>query len=323
MRIYLKPRIHVTLISMHDSGYRVNGGIGFTIEEPKGVCSFRQSANFNLTDRRKTPLNAAEIAQIKEMLEIVRREYNIRLHLDIDINDNLLSHYGMGAGTGIKLACLEALFSINNIAYDQDLLVKYSGRGGASGVGINTYFHGGLVVDLGRKNVGDSFRPSSTNTNPAVPLLLNRVEMPDWPIGICIPSNLAPKTREEEIAFFERICPLTEADSYQTAYHSLFGLLASAMEADKETFSASLKALQECKWKKAERKEYGAKLAELEKQLYNAGATSVGMSSLGPMLFFVSNIDLRTVQEQMEGTDCDILFTRPSNTGREIEMSGC
>ena len=52
LRITAFPRIHMTLIGMNSDGYRINGGIGFSITDPKFLFSFTKSPNFQFIDDR-------------------------------------------------------------------------------------------------------------------------------------------------------------------------------------------------------------------------------------------------------------------------------
>lgn len=134
-----------------------------------------------------------------------------------------------------------------------------------------------------------------------------------------MPAAIAHKTQTEEREFFRRTCPLPADKVYETVYHTLFGLYAALREADRAAFCTALKAVQNCAWKLAERREYGEALFELEKTIYAAGADAVGMSSLGPSLFFLAD-DVNSVVSKMREMrpDCDWLITRPDNRGREI-----
>jgi beta-ribofuranosylaminobenzene 5'-phosphate synthase len=143
--------------------------------------------------------------------------------------------------------------------------------------------------------------------------------MPDWEIGICIPLSIPHKSQAEERAFFERTCPLPTEAVYETLHHALFGLYAAIREADRTTFCRALRAVQACAWKKAERLEYGAALTDIEQALYANGAEAVGMSSLGPSLFFLAdNVPDIVNQMRLTRSDCEWLVTRPANYGRQL-----
>lgn len=319
MKICVKPRIHISLISMHADGPRVNGGIGFALEDPKGILSFNTSDRFALNDRRTTPLTGSELEQLEAVLSETQSSLNLKHNVQVLLEGDMLTHYGMGSGTAIRLACLEALLTLNKRNATKHELIRYSNRGGTSGIGINTYFDGGFVFDLGAKNQQTGLLPSSRVRRPELPLLLDALDMPDWKVGLCIGKTLETKTQQEEADFFERTCPISAHGSYELLYHSLFGVYASLRENDLETFGEAIKQIQQCEWKRKERSEYGEELLKLESKLYQLGANCVGMSSLGPLLFFLALDEVyKRIVNGMQKEDCYIIVTPCSNSGREI-----
>jgi beta-ribofuranosylaminobenzene 5'-phosphate synthase len=224
---------------------------------------------------------------------------------------------GFGSGTAIRLAAIEGLYLLNGYVYTSDGLIAASGRGGTSGVGVHTYFQGGYSFDVGRKS-GVLAPSCSVESKYTKPLHIVGGEMPDWKIGICIPNSICPKSEAEEKEFFASTCPIEPHESYEATYHAVFGLLAGAKDGCLDSFCEAVRNIQQCKWKSAERSLYGDGLFEIEKALYDCGASAVGMSSLGPSLFFVG-ADIDTVCEKAKKLlDCNIFVTTPRNNGREI-----
>lgn len=318
--IKAKPRIHITLIGMDADGYRVNGGVGFCIEEPVVRLKFSCADDFEVVDHRVSALTVSEIGRIYSIIERERINFKFNNDIRIEIDGEMLTHYGLGSGTAIRLACLEALHILNGSMPPTDVLVAASGRGGTSGIGINTYFTGGFIVDLGRRADQQIHQPSHLSEDRLkLPLLMQRLDMPDWNIGLCIPTNCSPKSEEEEADFFRKTCPIPPDEVYRTLYHGIYGLYAAVRERDLEAFNLAIRTIQECAWKLAERKEHGSNLLELEKQLYHCGALSVGMSSLGPTLFFLGENILEIIRK-MKGlaSNCIFLSTKPANAGRTL-----
>ena len=303
---------------MHNGKYRINGGLGFAIADPSCELTFSAATDFAIDDQRVISLDGNESERLITLLQAEQKRHAFSVAAEITITGNMRAHSGFGSGSAISLACLEALHRLNGSIPTPEELVVASGRGGASGVGIHSYFSGGCVFDLGRAADNNSHAPSHQVT-ASRPLLLDQLPMPDWEIGICIPLSIPHKSQAEEQAFFERTCPLPAEAVYETLYHSLFGLYAAIRDADRTTFCHALRAVQACAWKKAERLEYGEALIEIEQVLYANGAEAVGMSSLGPSLFFLAD-NVAEIIDQMRLTrhDCEWLLTRPANCGREL-----
>jgi len=319
LQLFISSRLHLTLLAIHKGEYRINGGLGFAVKSPKCKLNFIKSSTFSVRDHRKNPATTVETERLCSLLGTEKNRHQFKYALDISIDGNMRSHAGFGSGTAVTLACLEALHLLNDSDITPAELIAVSGRGGTSGVGIHSYFSGGYVFDLGRKIDGSPIAPSHLNDDKPAPLLLDQGIMPDWEIGICMPAAIPHKSEAEEREFFERTCPLPADKVYETVYHTLFGLYAALREAERSAFCKALKAVQNCAWKQAERWEYGEDLLEIERAIYVAGADAVGMSSLGPSLFFMAD-DVNSVVERMRKArpDCEWLVTRPDNRGREI-----
>jgi len=318
--IEVNPRLHLTLIGMNKEGYRINGGVGFTVQEPSLRLHFSRSEGFALSDTRYSPFSRQEILRIKKIIDQEKRKIRARHNIRIEIKGEMPTHFGFGSSSATRLACLEALYLLNNKKPERERLVFSSGRGGTSGIGINVYFDGGLVIDLGRKTKDFSYRPSQLSENrKKLPLMMQRIEMPKWEVGICIPNKIPHKSEKEEARFFRKTCPISSSEVYKTLYNVIYGLYSAVREKDKKTFCLALQSIQQCAWKLAERKQYGESLFRIEQKLYKCGAEAVGMSSLGPSLFFLAK-DVKVVVEKMKTgiVDCKLLVTKPSNSGRNI-----
>lgn len=319
LNILIKPRIHVSLISMHDSVYRINGGVGFSIESPKAKISISKSKTFEIFDNRTSSLSEEERGALSQIVNNAEEILNLAGSISVEIGGEMMTHYGMGSGTSIRLACLEGLARLYHQSVTNLKLVALSERGGTSGIGINTYFDGGLIFDLGVRQVGQWFQPSSIAQQTGPPLVLSHIELPTLKIGLCIPKNIQPKSQQEEINFFKENTPIEQVESYKALYHCLFGFYAAVKENDFEAMEKAIINIQKCEWKRRERNQYGDKLFNLEKLLYELGSKCVGMSSLGPMLYFFAPENIYPIiLNEMPRNECDIHITYFSNTGRQV-----
>lgn len=321
LRITAYPRIHMTLIGMNSDGYRINGGIGFSITDPKLLFSFKVSKTVQIIDYRKFGFNTEEIERLKLRIQKLQTEFGFKYSISCEITGLSMTHYGLGTSTASYLSCIEALFILNNHKYDEKLLLDISSRGGTSGIGINTYFRGGLVFDTGISNHGnDELKPSSISKNRIIqlPLIIKHIKLPMWSLGIAIPKNVKFKSELEEIIFFKETCPITKNEVEEILYEVVYGTLSSIMENDFNFFCSSVRFLQETKWKKEERSLYKGEIEIIESKMYASGIKSIGMSSLGPGLYFFSdNID--NVSETLDKEALEVLKTKFNNEGRIIQ----
>ncbi|MER9305899.1 hypothetical protein NKJ06_10055 [Mesorhizobium sp. M0293] len=319
VRVYVRPRLHLGLLSLHEGALRKNGGIGFAIEGPAAEIEIQEDSQLKVYDDRPQPMAPSECALLSELLERFALDHGMRGRGTIRVSGDMRTHVGMGSATAIRLGAMEALALLNQTHIVADRLLAASGRGGTSGIGINTYFSGGLVCDLGRPSDGSPYMPSSRTTPTRLPLALPIVPMPPWPILLCLPRSITPKTQQEEIAFFERTTPLPATASFEASYIALFEIYAAVVEGDYRAFCRGVTLMQETAWKRAERAEYGEPLRLLSKKLLDSGADCVGMSSLGPMLFcFGESGRISAIAEYADALDCDVYRTSPSNVGRSV-----
>lgn len=281
------PRIHITLIGMNNDGYRINGSIGFSICNPKINVYFEESDNFEITDERKIKFTKQEKTKLQQVLIDAANKFELNKRIRYIIKSDALPHYGLGSNTAIYMSCVEALFMLNGIEYSQDDIVRCSKRGGTSGIGINTYFEGGFIFDVGIKNNEQLFNPSSiADRNGEMPLVVHKSKLPDWKIGICIPKYIQNKSEQEEIDFFKAHCPINKTSIESILYEAVYGITSSIIEHDYDVFCKSVNTIQSSQWKYLERLLYGEELIKLEQKIKSLGADCVGMSSLGPVLFF-------------------------------------
>lgn len=320
MTINISSRLHVTLISLHTNGYRQNGGFGFAIEEPSLNIRGEKSQSFEIIDHRERGFSMDEKRRLLNVLEQTADQKNFAQKCTIEISGDVASHMGFGTGTAIRLASLELLYLINGSEYTEQEIINASGRGGTSGIGIHTYFNGGYVFDIGRSDLNGNFTPScATEKNPSSPLALIQGSMPEWEIGLCVPKYIHSKSEVEEKAFFSQTCPIEPSESYEALYHVVYGVLGGIKEENRATFEKAIKNIQSCRWKSAERQLYDGQIERIEQVLYDAGADSVGMSSLGASLFFTADNMQNVMKNARELLpECDLRVTLPNNTGRII-----
>ena len=321
LRITVSPRLHISLIGMNNDGYRVNGGLGFSISSPVLVVQFEESDSFAIIDESERGLTREENQRLVGIISRVAKIKGLIHKYKAYVNRGFVySHYGLGATTAIYMACIEALFIINNVSYTPDDVVHYSTRGGTSGIGVNTYFKGGFVLDVGVPSaLIEEFKPSSCHIGDhRLPLALCITPLPEWELGICIPE-LDPKTEEDEKLFFKNHCPIEKKYVEAILYEAVYGVTASVIEHDFDVFCASIDALQKTRWKELERGLYGEELLKADTIIREAGAKCVGMSSLGPLLYFfgedVQSI-IESVGRMLPGAIC--FKTSFNNSGRVI-----
>ena len=322
LRIKAFPRIHISLIGMNRDGYRINGGIGFSISSPSMDMCFAASDSIEVVDNRTHGFTNDEQKRLVEHLRNVATQEHLCIGVQCEISKaGVHSHIGFGSNTMVYLSCIEALFIINHRDYDEKEIVRLSRRGGTSGIGINTYFKGGFIFDTGIVN--NEQRPLSPSSSFVIedhqePLLMKSLMMPKWEIGLCVPS-IKHKSEDEEKVFFHENCPIDKRDVEEILYETVYGITSSIMEKDFESFCNAIDSIQHTRWKQLERDLYGSELLEVEATIRKAGASCIGMSSLGPLLyFFGNNIDGIIERIERNAPQVDCFKTSLNNLGRVV-----
>lgn len=323
LKIRAFPRIHVTLIGMNRDGYRINGGIGFSIASPMLKMSFMEADYVEVEDKRCQGFTEDELNRLTDHLRRVKNQEKLDLGYVCTIHEGgIESHVGFGSNSIIYLSCVEALLKLNHREYTENNVIALSGRGGTSGIGINTYFKGGFIFDTGIANTGHRvLAPSSVfmDEERHQPLLMKSLRLPQWDLGIFIP-DVARKTEDEERQFFQTNCPIEKSAAEDVLYEAVYGIMSSLMENDFEVFCQSIDAIQNTKWKSMERNLYGENLSYAGAIIKNAGAKCVGMSSLGPLLYFFGE-DINGIVDRVNAdlTGCQCYKTSFNNFGRILE----
>ena len=241
--VRIRPRLHLGLISMHEGGPRRNGGIGFSVRAPEGIVTAIPATAFAFADDRELGLTESEVTQLRYLVDEAITIDDLSSNIAIRIAGTMRTHVGMGSGTGMRLAVLEALYVLNHVLRPE-IIWCVDRAGGTSGVGINTYFNGGLIFDLGITNEPTGFLPSSRSRPVNLPIQFPPLTMPDWPLCLCLPRRIRPKSQNEEIEFFQRTLPLHPTASFRAAYDALFGIYAAVADLDKGAFCKAVELMR-------------------------------------------------------------------------------
>ena len=314
------PRIHITLLALHDGGYRVNGGVGFAINDPTFEVVAHPAGSLAVRVHGPGNIDAVTQRYIEGRLHNAFRLHDLKQSVEVALHVSERSHLGLGSSTALTLAALEVCLRFNGQIVSRENLVSLSGRGGTSGVGIFTYFDGGMSLDFGRIADGpEPFLPSEDTVPLKPPMRVARTDMKPASIGLLVPTHIAPKSSQEERQFFRDTCPLLRADTLEVLYHAGMGVYAAAAEQDDAQFYAAINAVQQCAWKRAEIHLYGDEVVTCLDIVRTNGAIAAGMSSLGPMVYFFSERFDETcslLQERLPSWR--LIRTSPRNRGRDI-----
>ncbi len=293
-------RLHFGIINpfrvMKDRAYMC---IGLAIEQPRTVVEASFSEN---------------MSQDPEIMEVLRRLENV---FDIDLSNvsvKVLSkaprHVGLGSTTQLRLSIARAVLSLLNIDIQNiEYLAHILGRGEISGVGTYAHAYGGLVVDMGKRNLEE------------FPKLYMRLEFPRrWYIVIARGEGSGPDEKHEH-PLFAYSCPVELV--YEASFQVFSIIVPAVIERDFELFCKGLERLQLIVGKMFEKAQGGVfsgSSSELISSLKRLGLRGVGQSSWGPTVygFTLSREHALKCVEELRDCGFNAHVVRADNSGARI-----
>jgi len=343
--IITPSRVHLALIDLNGSLGRLDGGVGLSLSHP----------GFRITAQRAHETDIAgpdeSTQRAKEVLELLREKYAVG-HAEIEIEESIPAHVGLGSGTQLSLAIAQAMCKLYAIDLSHQEMALTAGRGGTSGIGVAAFSQGGFIVDGGHRfsarapsqagmpvppdDAGSmlapplpgrdektSFLPSSASRGIEPPPVIARYDFPDWDVLIAVP-NCRHISGEEEVTLFQALCPLPLNDVQALSHIILMKLLPALVQRDLKTFGEAVDQIQNIAWKKVEVKEQDPIVRQVMAFLRDNGAHGVGLSSWGPAIFCFGE-DLRALEAKTRAFLADTkaggtcFLTRANNTGAMVE----
>ncbi|OJF70633.1 hypothetical protein BK026_18685 [Alteromonas sp. V450] len=318
LKINIPSRVHLNLIAMHECDFRRNGGLGFSVDT--GLVLYAEKIERIKIDSTLPELKPLAMRLEKQLLNI-KNELKLNLGIHITLANELPPHIGLGSGTSITLAAIEALLLINEYDYSVRELQKLSGRGGTSGVGIHSYFCGGFVYDLGVKANSEAHLPSSHTVPNEIPSLLFRNDYPFGNIIYLYPKHEHKNHGVEEYNFFLDSTPITDIEAYKACYSSIFEVTASLVDGDQQSFFRAIEKIKETKWKTLEVEHSGTISLRILSELEHLNIAGFGMSSMGPGIFILSEPDQQTLGKIIKKFNLTMTTLIPNNRGRTINYA--
>lgn len=276
---------------------RIDGSLGLSLERPGLTLEFgpheRTLVRGGTSIERE--IVRAEIVAATELLDV-------EPDIEILIRDMIPPHQGLGSGTQTRLAILSALNHRFELNHSLAELSTMSTRGGTSGIGINTFRRGGMLLDGGHSvsEQKSAFAPSRFATKAGQPPLLMRSDFPKtWGIALFIPNEHRGLSGQDELDFMLANTPLPLSEVQSASHIILMRLLPALRELDLETFGSSVSALQDVGWKRRHWIRDDNKPLQYVRRAFNetTGLQGCGLSSTGATVFGFYDTTLITDDE--------------------------
>ena len=289
------PRIHMTLVDLAGTTCRRFGGVGFALNAMPATVAARRA--------RRNELTVAPNLADRDRHDLAKYLNDISVATDscfeVEVASVMRQHIGLGSKTALLLAAGLACNAVATEPLTQRDLVLTSGRGGASGVGVNTAFVGGCVVDGGHRTQRDAgFLPSSATKPQAIPPLLARQAFPtDWRVHLFLPTG-GSYSGDEELVFFRNHTPIPAAEVREILAAVYHGIVPAFAEAELGALRRAVYEIHHTGFKKREVESHGSVVRELLDRLYTEPNVAAGMSSLGPLVYAIAPRDLDVLSNQ-------------------------
>ena len=165
--------------------------------------------------------------------------------LCVDVEAAPAAHIGLGSKTTVLLSFLTAARAELRSELTDAQLQAISGRAGTSGIGLHSFFQGGLIIDGGHP-AGDErrYQPSSAGSSGRIPPILAALSLPtDWVVALILVDGLTWSAQAER-DFFDQNTPIDCSEVDRVVTIACMDLLSAAIEGDLLQFAVAIGELQ-------------------------------------------------------------------------------
>ncbi len=297
---------------------RSYGGIGFAIEKPCVEIEVRRSSQTKLFG-----FDAIDSAANQQVKRIAAKLHGEGRGFRATLKTMPPQHVGFGTKTALLLGLIAGVSQLFGKSMNKRNMQLMSGRGGASGIGINTFFEGGVIWDAGHVlPKGSSLQPSSASLTGRIAPRIARLRFPaEWQVALMLAQE-TPIAGQFEEEFFQTNTPTPRVEALESIATLCHGVLPAIYERDLAALARSLVRLHQIGFKKRElaarTRRTRSLLAALQERSHAAG-----MSSLGPLIYLITERgrgqlkDAKQVCAQLGATFIGVTSGR--NNGYELQ----
>ena len=286
--IMAPSRIH---FGLHDCGYstdRIFGGVGVSFNGFLTSVEVIKSKKTKLLFEHNLFLSPRTTEDVNELVEKLDKLVGPS---NITIKTAAPEHQGFGSKTTLLLSVAKATVIAHEVdsKYSKDDIIRLVKRGGTSGIGVNSFWTGGIVADSGHKEEFKNrvFQPSSRRDLVDIPQVVSRVNMPnDWRVSLFVDplSRVYEDSTESEI--FSNSMPLNDLENLRPISITYHGIIPSVLEKDIKRFSKAIYDMNHSGMKQIElglQTEASKIFLEAAWDLHYAA----GVSSFGPTIYII------------------------------------
>lgn len=297
-------RLH---LGLHDCGYasrRLFGGIGVIID------GFDTTVETTVSEQPEVVFNDVlnpSPRTIDAVHSLVNRLQTSVGPVRASIHTASPEHMGLGSKTSLLLAIAQSAFLSYGRAAGEDWteIVKVTGRGGTSGIGVNGFRTGGLIIDGGHEAPDNSreFSPSSGRTPSRTAPVLAHAAMPEeWGLQLFIDPDFQSVEGAKEQALFKELMPLPKEEILKSMAATFHGVLPAVIEHNLAALTVGLRDLNTTGMKQRELALQTDNTRHFVDSAWSKGLAA-GLSSFGPTTFVISEPGSEQHQTSQELAD--------------------
>jgi beta-ribofuranosylaminobenzene 5'-phosphate synthase len=193
-------------VNLSKSGDRIYGGAGLLLDD------FATEVEVAFASATVIECDDALRGAVSSVLDRAA-DGTTQHHFRVVVRTPSQIHSGLGTTTGALLGVAFAIAQLLGQDQTPERLVAISERGGASGVGVNAFFIGGVLADQGHQRTpGARLVPSEYLRNTHVPAVAWRCDFPnDWRVALFAGDEPTLEPAQEK-AWFDAWLPLPEEE---------------------------------------------------------------------------------------------------------------
>lgn len=174
-----------------------------------------------------------ELQRVRAHIDTLKRLSGRHAPLDVRLHHTLPAHSGLGSGTQLALCTGHAFARLHGLAFDSSLIARALTRGARSGIGIESFERGGLILDGG---------PGSTTDLP--PVLARIAFPPAWRVLLVLDSACSGLSGNAEGRAMAGLPPFPQVLAAHACHLALMQILPAAAEHDFAPFARGVSELQ-------------------------------------------------------------------------------
>ena len=312
--IYIEApaRLHLGFLDLEGSLGRRFGGVGLTLNDIATKIVARNADQIEVIGDSS--------GRVQNYAEKFCARKGLAGGCQIEVNEQILDHSGLGSGTQLALAVGTAITKLYGLECKSSEIAAILNRGARSGIGIGAFQQGGFLIDAGR------------NTDCLIPPIVSRLHFPsNWRVLLVFDLNCRGLHGKDEHASFSALPSFSSQTASYLCRLVMMRILPAISEGKIDVFSKGIHELQRCLgefFASAQGGRYtSASVGDAIAYLESLGIQGVGQSSWGPTGFaFVdsetqAHIILRELQTKFTNNqDLQFKIVSGRNTGAVIQQ---